>query len=54
MARTIWGMIVTLDLSASRLVFFVSIPSKWTVPSVKMHRRSARVSELFDDVSLCK
>ena len=36
-----------LERKASRLTLFVGRPSKYTVPSVKIHLRSAKVSELF-------
>ncbi len=35
---------------ASRLISSVGIPSKYTLPSVRMQRRSASVSELCTSV----
>ena len=48
---TIWGMTVICDRRASRLILSVGNPSKYTFPSVRMHRKRARVRELFTPMS---
>lgn len=43
---TTCGMIVIAERRASRLIWSIGSPSKYTLPSVKMHRSRASVREL--------
>lgn len=45
-------MTVMCDRRASRLILSVGNPSKYTLPSVRMHRKRARVRELFTPMSV--